>query len=122
MLATMPEVQKLSGLRPAIGLKIPNPSHAIPKHQPFLRTRQTSSERLPMQPTTQFRRLTLAAHHHFFREHRPTPLSSSRLLVQVKHSILNFVPFYALFAGLFLSPTRTPKSRKPTVDHEQRQL
>src|SRR5437016_1407560 len=122
MLATVPEIQKLSRLGPAVGLEIPDPSNPITQHQLLLRTAQTSPDRFPMQPTPQLHRVALAAYHRFVGDHCPASLSSARLLVQVKYSVLYFVPLHALLLGFLLSPTRSPKARKPSVEHQQSQF
>jgi len=64
----------------------------------------------------------LGPHYYFVGDHSPAPLGSARLLMQIKHSVLYFVPFYAVFLGLLLSPARPTKPRKPPVNHQQSQL
>src|SRR5437879_362856 len=115
VLASVPKVQKLSGTGPALGLKVPNPGNSVTQHQGFFRAGQTVTNCFPMQPAPQFDWLALAAHYRLFRDHSSASLGSRRVLVQVKDSIFDFVPFHPLFLGLFLSPTGSTKSRKPTV-------
>ena len=122
VLAAMPEIQKLSRLRPAVGLEIPNPGNSIPQHQLLPGAPQPSSQRLPMQPPPQVRRVPLGAHYYFVGDHSPTPFGSARLLVQIKHPVLDFVPFYALLVGFLLPPPGPTKTRKPPVHHQQGQL
>src|SRR5438874_7039740 len=74
-----------------------------------------------MQPSPQVGRVALGTHYGFVAVHSPAPFGSARLLMQIKHSVLYFVPFYALFLGLLLSPARPSKPRKPPVDHQQSQ-
>src|SRR5258706_1095356 len=119
MLAAMPEIQKLPGLRPAISFEIPNPGNAIAQHQRLLRSPQSPSQRLPMQSLAQVRRIALRPHDGFAGDHSPTSFSPARLFVQIKYAILYFVPFDALFLGFLLPPARPPKTRKPPVDHQQ---
>src|SRR5437879_2623257 len=75
-----------------------------------------------MQPPSQVRRVALGAHYGLVGDHSPAPFGSVRLLLQIKHAVLYFVPFYAVFLGFLLSPARPPKPRKPPVDHQQCQL
>src|SRR5437660_277042 len=122
VLATVPEIQKLSGIRPPVGFEIPNPGNPIPQHQFLLGSPQTPSQSLPMQSPPQVGRIALGAHHRFAGDHSTAPFSSARLLLQIKHAVLYFVPFYALFVGFLLSPARPTKTRKPPVDHQQGQF
>jgi len=118
VLAPMPKIQKLFRLRPTVGLEIPNPGDSIAQHQLLLGSRQTPSQGLPMQPLPQVRRVALAAHYYFVSDHSSAPFGSARLFMQIKHPILYFVPFYAVFFRLVLSPSRPAKTRKPPVDHQ----
>src|SRR5690349_9221708 len=118
VLASMPKIQKLFSLRPAVGFEIPNPWNSIPQHQLLFGPPQTSPQGLPMQAPSQVRRVALRAHYYLVGYHSPAPLGSARLLVQIKYAVLYFVPFYAVFLGSFLSPARPSKTRKPPVDHQ----
>src|SRR5712691_10769470 len=119
MLAAMPEIQKLFGLRPAISFEIPNPRNAVPQYQRLLGSPQSPSQRLPMQSLAQVRRIALRAHYRFAADHSPASCSPARLFVQVEHAVLYFVPFYALFLGFLFPPARPTKTRKPPVEHQQ---
>src|SRR5215831_16846905 len=75
-----------------------------------------------MKSPPQLSRIAACAHHSLISHHCASTFSPTCLLVQVKHSILYFVPFHALLLGLFPSPTRPSKARKPPVHHQQSQL
>jgi len=122
VLATVPEIQKLSGIRPAVGFEIPNPWNPIPQHQLLIGAPQTSAQGFPMQPPSQVRRVALGAHYYFVGDYSSAPFGPARLLMQIKYAVLYFVPFYALLLGFLLSPARPRKTRKPPVDHQQGQL
>src|ERR1043165_2830378 len=121
VLSAVREIQKLPGVRPTVGFELPDPWHAIPKHHLFLGTTQTSSNRFPVQSLPKVGRIILSAHHNLVAHHPSTSFRVASLLLQTKHPVLYFVPFYTLFLGLFLSPAWPTKTRKPSVEHEQSQ-
>src|SRR3974390_1851212 len=122
VLATMPEIQQLPGLWPPVGFEIPNPSNAVAQHQLVLGSSQSPTQRFPVQTLPQFHRPAQAAHHDLLRDEPATPFRPGGLLVQVKHPVLNFVPFYAVLLGPLLPPARAAETRKPTIQHQQREF
>ena len=74
-----------------------------------------------MQPLSQFHWLAQAADHRLFSNQAAIAFLGC-LLVQVKHAILDFVPFHAVFWGPLLSPPGSTKTRKPAIQHQQGQF
>src|SRR5713101_4601633 len=75
-----------------------------------------------MQALSKIHWLTLPAHHGLINYDASTSFRSASLLLQVEHTRLQFVPFYALFFGSLLAPAWPPKSNLPTIHHQNRQL
>src|ERR1039457_4860536 len=105
MFAGVIKTQELLGPGPTISRYIPNPRPPIPEHQNPQRPPQPPPQRLPMQPPSQFDSLPLPTDHHFLAQHASVSFPS-RLLLQIKHPRLDFVPFHPLFLGLFPAPAR----------------
>ena len=118
MLAAVIKVQQLASPWPAIGLHVPNPGRAVAQNQRFLGPGQSPTQRFPVQAPAQLQRLSLPTDDGFVTQHASTAVRLGRLLVQIKHPGLDFVPFHEGSVGLAGSPARTPKAGQPAV-HQQ---
>src|SRR5579872_504837 len=121
VLGTVPEIQDLDGLLPAVRGQVPEPRDAIAHHLQCLGSPQAGAQRLPMQPSAQFQRLALPAHQHLLADDPAVPGRATRLLQPVEDAGPDFMPFHALFPGLFPPPTRSTKPRQPPVQHQHPQ-
>src|SRR6266478_2562528 len=109
MFAAMIKIQELSGFRPALIHQIPNPRTPIGQRQNLFGPTQTSAQGLPVKPPPKLHRLSLPAHYHLLAKNTASPFGEGGLLLAVEYPGLQFVPFYAVLLGLFLSPARATK-------------
>src|SRR6476659_3599071 len=118
MFTGMVEVQQFDRVGPAIGGHVPDPSRSVRDDENRLSPPQSPPLRLPLQAPAHLHAITLPTNHHFLREHPSPSFRLARLLLQVEHPHLQFVPFYTLFLSLFLSPPRPTKASLPAVQHK----
>src|ERR1051325_2159500 len=118
----MIEVEHLRRSLPSVLRHVPDPSGAISPHQSGSCAAQPSAQSLPVQPPAKLHRVSLPADDELAFDDPATPGSACGLLLRVIHAGLPFVPFYMVFLGFPLSPTRSTLAHLPTVKHEHAQL
>lgn len=106
LLAGMIKIQQLDRSTPTVLRQVPNPRRAVADDQLLSRCSQPALARLLMQTPAQFHRLALPTHDRLLGQQTPA-IFPRRVLLQIKHSGLQFVPFHARLLRFALAPART---------------